>query len=134
MLDGEDVAIEVGDPLPPLHGPLEADDRVADVRRYLGPEELWVLVRKIGRRSIAQALIHADLGEFVEKRVQLSQVERIPELADQIRGAYQASFGVGDFIVAVVWHWKTRQLDRARDTFCFNETVSAEALSYGDLR
>src|SRR5688572_17400243 len=82
VLDREDVAVEVGDPLLALDGELEIAERVADVGLDVLPEERRILLDHVGGAGIAAALGHAGFQELVVERVQAPQVERIGELAD----------------------------------------------------
>ena len=56
------------------------------MRRYAGPIELRIEIGKIGRRSIAELLVHPDFFEFVTKRIGFAQIMRIAELADETGG------------------------------------------------
>ena len=47
-------------------------------------EELSASVDEIGRRSIAELLIQADLFKFIVKRISLSQIVRIAKLTDKV--------------------------------------------------
>src|SRR5438132_10408504 len=48
------------------------------------PIELWILVREIGGRGVAELPIHSDLFELIVQRVGLAQIVRIAELSDEI--------------------------------------------------
>ena len=115
MLDLEHVAIEIGDPLPALDRELEITERIADERLDLAPEEARILVGDVGRAGVAEPRVAADLVELVEQRVELSRVERVGELADEIGSAQQARLCVCLRVVVVLRNRKPRQLDGAAD-------------------
>ena len=90
VLHLEHVAIEIGDPLPPLDREFKITKSVPDERLDLAPEEARILVGHIGRAGVAEPCIAADLLELVEQRVELSRIEGVGELADQIGSPQQA--------------------------------------------
>ena len=65
MLDREDVAIEGGGPLLPLHRHVDITQSVADVPLDLAPIKLWIVVDHIGRTGIAELLVNTGFDEFV---------------------------------------------------------------------
>ena len=89
MLHLEHVAIKIGDPLPPLDREFKITKRIPDERLDLAPEEARILVGHIGRAGVAEPCIAADLLELVEQRVELSRIEGVGELADQIGSPQQ---------------------------------------------
>ncbi len=134
VLDGEDVAVEIGDPLLALDGQLEVAERVSDVGLDVPPEEGRVLLDHVGGAGIAAALGHAGFQELVVERVQASQVERIGELADQVGGAHQPGLGAGLVMLAVLRHRIAGHLDRARDALLIHARHRLEAVAHEDLR
>src|SRR5918995_7328205 len=92
VLDLEDVAIEVGDPLPPLDRELKIAEGFGDERLDLAPEKARIVVGDVGWRREAEPLGGAGLGEFMEERVELALVERVAELADEVGGAHEPGF------------------------------------------
>ena len=84
-----------------------------DKRRYATPIEFWILSGEIGRRVIAELLVHSDFVKFVIKRVGFAQIMGIAELANEIGGAHQHTL----FVLAVVSAGrKARTLDGIGDT------------------
>jgi len=49
-----------------------------DKRRYATPIELWILIGEIGRRIIAELLVHSDFFKFVIKRIGFAQIWKDP--------------------------------------------------------
>src|SRR5580704_13396994 len=90
----EDIAIEIGDPLPPARSDVEIADRGLDMRRNAVPVKLRVEIGEIGRRRITKLPIHPDLFELEIQCIGLAQVMRIAELADEIGGAHQRALFV----------------------------------------
>ena len=86
-LDGEDVAVKRRGPLLALHRHIEIAQRLADVILHLVPEELGVALDHVGRGVIAELFGNAVLDEFIVERIHLAQVERVSQLADEIRRA-----------------------------------------------
>ena len=64
-------------------------DGELDVGRDHVPIELRIFVDDIGRRFVAQFLVHADFFEFAEQRVGFAQVMRVSELTNEIRRPHQ---------------------------------------------
>src|SRR5215510_2024076 len=75
MLDLEDVVVEAGDPLLSLRRQLEIAERRLDVGLHAAPEEIGVLVDKIGGALVIQLFRQADLHELVIERVDLAVIE-----------------------------------------------------------
>src|ERR1700741_2640987 len=86
-LGAEDVAVEIGDPLPADLGLVEIADLGLDMRRDAVPIELRIAVHNVGRRVVAELSVDADLLEFVVERVGLAQIVGIAELPDEVGGA-----------------------------------------------
>ena len=116
VLHHEHITVEIGDPLPPFHRQLQIAERVADEGLDLAPEETWVFVSEVGRAGITELRVASDFLEFMKQGVELALVERIGELADEIRGSQQTCLGVGPGVVLVLRHRKSRQLDRATES------------------
>ena len=83
VLDLEDIAVEIGNPLPTLDRQLQISDRAPDERFHFAPEEAGILISEVCWRLIAEPLIAADLLEFTEERIELARVERIAQLPDR---------------------------------------------------
>ena len=111
MFDCEDVAVEGRDPSLTLHRHVEISKRVADVALDLIPIELRIMVDEIGGAIVTELLVNADFGEFVIKRIELTRVERIAQLADEICGPDQTRFGIGRGVVFILRHREAGQLD-----------------------
>ena len=111
VLNLEHVAVEVGNPLPALHRKLQITERVTDKGFDLTPKEARVFVSDVSRAGVTQTRIASDLLKFVEEGIQLSRIERVSELTDEIRSPQQARLGVGLGVVLVLGHWEPRQLD-----------------------
>jgi hypothetical protein len=60
------------------------------------------LVSDIGWTGVAELRIAADLLKFVKKGIQLSGIERVSELTDQVRSPKQARLGVGLLVVLIL--------------------------------
>src|SRR5689334_11368024 len=80
VLDREDMAVEVRDPLLAFDRQLEISQRITDIGFDVLPEKCRVFVNHIRRAGIAAALCHAGLGKLVVERIQTPQVQRIREL------------------------------------------------------
>src|SRR6476620_10787033 len=81
MVDLEQVAVEIGDPLLTLCRQFEVDDRVLDVGLDLRLEELRVHRGKISRGLAPEPLDHPRFGKFGEQGVQLAVIEGVGKLA-----------------------------------------------------
>ena len=68
-LGAENIAVEIGDPLPSARRDVEVADCALDMCRYAAPIELRIEIGEIGRRSIAELLVHSDFFEFVIERI-----------------------------------------------------------------
>src|SRR5438128_768272 len=86
-LGPEHVAIQAVDPLSSARRDIEVAERLLDMRRYVAPIELRVMVGEIGRRSVAQLFVHPDFLELTKQRVGLPQVMRIAELSNEVGSA-----------------------------------------------
>src|ERR1700760_2618717 len=64
-LGTEDVAVEIGDPLPAARGDVEIADRSLHVRRNAVPVELRIEVHDIGGRRIAELAVDPGLLELM---------------------------------------------------------------------
>src|SRR5262245_12142197 len=84
MLDREDVTVEGGGPLLPLHRHVEITQSVADVPLDLAPKKLRVVVDHIGWTGIAELLVHAVFDKLVIEGVQFARIKRIAQLTDEI--------------------------------------------------
>ena len=62
VLDLEHMTVETRGPLPAFNRELKIAQSIADVRLYLAPEELRILVGKVGRTGIAEALVASNLS------------------------------------------------------------------------
>ena len=133
MLDLEDIAIEIGNPLPTLDRQLKISDRAPDERFHFAPEEAGILISEVSWRLIAETLVAADLLELTEERIELARVERIAQLSDQIGGAQQACLAIRLGVVSLFRNREARQLDRPADAVGVHERVIAEALVYENL-
>jgi len=107
--------------LPTLSRHLEITQRVTDIAFDLAPIELRIAFDQVGWTSIAEPFVNAGFDEFVVKRVQFAQVERIAQLTDQIAGPDQARFRVGSGVVVVVRHREARELDGRGDALLIDE-------------
>src|SRR4029453_6421818 len=114
VLDGEDVAVEIRDPLLALDGELEVTERVPDIGLDAAPEERRILLDHVGRAGIAVALGHPGFQELVVERVEAPQIEGVGELPDQVGRPHQPRLGAGLVMLAVLRHRKARHLDEAR--------------------
>src|SRR5262245_25598213 len=133
VLDLEHIAVEVGNPLPALHRKLQITERVADEGFDLAPKEAWVFVSDVGRVGVTKTRIAADLFKFVKQGIELSWVERVSELADEVRSPQQARLGVGLGVVLVLGNRESRQLDGTADTIRVDERVVPEAFAHRNL-
>src|SRR5215216_5189198 len=77
VLDLEDIAIEIGNPLPTLDRQLKISDRAPDERFHFAPEEAGILISEVCWRLIAETLVATDLLEFTKERIELARVEWI---------------------------------------------------------
>src|ERR1700724_3841384 len=59
------------------------------MRRDLAPVELRIAVDQVRRRGIAELPVHSGLLEFMEQGVELAQVMRVAELANEVGGTHQ---------------------------------------------
>ena len=90
------------------------------------------MLYKVERTCISKFLGSADLGEFMEERVDLSMVKRVGHLADKIGGAHEGWFALGIELPRVVGHGKPRVIDGAGNTFFVNGIGRAEAVTCVD--
>ena len=84
MFDSEDMRIEIGDPLSPLHCLVKRDDRVTDIGLHSRPKERRVALSQIRRGLIPEALFKTSFRELMGQCIQLARIKRISELANQI--------------------------------------------------
>jgi hypothetical protein len=85
---------------------------------------------EIGRRSIAELLVHTDFFKFVIERIGFTEVVGVSELANEIGSAHQHAI----FVIVSVGgghYWKARELDGVGDAdsverFDFTYTIHHE--------
>src|SRR5215213_4646348 len=106
------MAMQVSDPLSPRRGYIEASDRLVEVGRDAGPIKVRKALHEVRGRRIAELAVEPDLLELVVERVRLLEVERIAELADQIRGLDEPPLSVFRHILRAAAHGKARELNR----------------------
>src|SRR5205085_3326503 len=88
----------------------------------------------VGGTAIAELRGNAGLDEFVVERIQLARVERIAQLTDEVTGADEGRFRVGDGVVLVVRYRETRELDGAGDALLVDERDERKAMPDENLR
>src|SRR4029079_7179189 len=94
-LRARNIAVEFGEPVPPVGLNIEVANRAFDLCRYVAPEKLRIEVDEVSRRRVTEPLVHPDLFKLVVKRIGLAQIVRIAELADEIGGADQDAVFAG---------------------------------------
>jgi hypothetical protein len=114
MFNHTDMGIEVGQPKAPLRRHIKGIDGLAKERLDLGPEAVRIVIRYVSGRRIAQHLVDPDLLKFMKQGIQLPWVQRITELPDEIRGAYERCLCVGLRMIVIIRRREARQLDVAR--------------------
>jgi hypothetical protein len=65
--------------------------------------------------------------------IKFARIKWIPELADQIRSADQAGFGVGFCMIVVVGYREARELDRPRYPRGVYQFVRCKAVKHDEL-
>jgi hypothetical protein len=88
------------------------------------------LVSDIGWTGVAELRIAADLLKFVKKGIQLSGIERVSELTDQVRSPKQARLGVGLLVVLILRNGEPGQLYCTVDS----RTTARKTLAEENLR
>ena len=74
--------MEIGDPLPSARRDVEVADRALDMGRHAAPIELRIQIGEIGRRRVAELLVHPRLLRIRNKAHWLS-ADNADRRADQ---------------------------------------------------
>src|ERR1051325_8220836 len=61
----EDVAVEICHPLPTARSQIEIPNCALNMRRHALPVKLRIKIGEIGRRAVAELLVHSDFVELV---------------------------------------------------------------------
>src|SRR5262249_37325618 len=134
VLDFEYMGVKIGSPLATPHGERKIPHRIADEGLDLRPKEARIVVGDVSGSLVTELAIHSDLFELVEQGVELSRIERIGKLTDQIGRPHEPGLGIGFLVHLVLRHREPRQLDRARNTLDVDDRMRGEAFPYEDLR
>ena len=106
MFDCKDVAVELRYPLPSLHCEFEMAYGVVYIGFYLTPEETRVPLCHVGRVDITKHFINPNLSELMKECIELSRIQRIRELSNEVGSAQQAGLCVCFLVIPVVRYWK----------------------------
>src|SRR5687768_3848926 len=134
VLDLEHMTVETRGPLPAFNRELKIAQSIADVRLYLAPEELRILVGKVGRTGIAEPLVASNLLKFVEQRVELARVKRIAELPNQIGCPEEPCLGIRLSEILIIRNGEGGQIDGSANAVCVKEWMVREPLPHRYLR
>ena len=108
MFDLKNVTVKMRNPLLAPRRHLKKPQGVTNIGLYCAPVEFRVAIREVTGRDIPQHIIHSDLRKFVEQRIDFPVIERIGELADQVRSADEARLRIGFAVIVIIGHGKTR--------------------------
>ena len=86
MFDGEDMAMQIRDPLLSFLGEFQIFYRVTNVRRDDMPVKARIGVGKIGGALVAKFFGLACLHEFMVESIEFQEMIWVSKLSDQIRG------------------------------------------------
>jgi hypothetical protein len=120
-LSTKDVCVQVSDPSPALDSDIQVPHRRLDLLRDMLPEEHGIAVDDVGRRGVAQPLVHPRLRELIKQSSRFSELVRIPELPDEIRGTHEPCLEIKLFVVAPLRAREASELDHAGDAFCIQQ-------------
>lgn len=109
MLDSEDVAMQVCDPLPALGCEVQIAQGGADIRLDTLPEECWIGNDQIGWTRQSKLFGGSGFHELIEQRIQLLRIAGIGQLTDQVGGADKARLAIGFRVIIVIRHRKAGQ-------------------------
>ena len=98
-------------PTPVRLGPPQVSQRRPNIRLDPAPEEPRVLLRHVGRITVAEPLGSPGLDQLMEQCRQLAGVGWVGKLSDQVCRSHQAGFGLGLGMVPVLRHREPGQLD-----------------------
>ena len=87
------------------------------------------MVSDISWTGVAELRIAADLLKFVKKGIQLSGLERVSELTDQVRSPKQARLGVGLLVVLILRNGEPGQLYCTADSIRIDERLPRKTLA-----
>ena len=94
MFDGEDMRIEIGDPLSPLHCLVKRDDRVTNIGLYSRPKKRRIALNQIRGCLIPEVLVKTH--ELMEQCIQLARIKRISDLLPSAPAGLSFATGSSD--------------------------------------
>ena len=83
------IAVQICDPLAAAWSSVEIVDGSLDVRVDTVPKELWIKAHDIRWGIVPEFPIQARLLKLVIERIRFGDIVRIPELSNEVGGAYQ---------------------------------------------
>src|SRR5271165_5686908 len=105
------MVVEIGDPLASRGRDREILHPLLDVAGDTVGKERGVLLDEVCGGRVAELAIGADLLELREQGVRLLRIERIAELADEVRGQHEPRLEIGVITPLEAWR-EAGQLDR----------------------
>src|SRR4249919_799391 len=128
----KDIAVEIGDPLPPARRNIEVTNRALDMRRYTAPIELGIKIGQIGRRGVPKLLVHPDFFELAKKSISLAQVMWVAQLTDQVGRTNEFALLAVD-IPRAGWRGKACKFDGICNSGGIEGFDRAEAMHHEEL-
>src|SRR5262245_17720427 len=131
------VAVEARNPPAPARGHVEVIDSGLDVRRDVVPIKLRIFIDDVRRRLIAELPVQTSFFKFVEKRIGFSQIVRIAQLTDEIRGSQEWPYFVNSLLIVILVGrcvWESRESDRACDPRAVEFLDCRNAVEHEQLR